>query len=254
MNRTTYIVLAAVATTLLIAGGVIAWYSHVDESLFKDMSGQQLKLARSGTVMVRVTHYPKAPTNEIVTTGMRGRRWFMGRNVTLQQLMALAYNYNPGKVWLPPGAPKNNYDFIVTALSGPTEHLRSAIQKKTGYIASVETRDTDVLALVVKDRMLPGMKESGANERRDDKLGDDGRMYLTHQRPADIIEPIANVLKIPVIDKTGLSNYYDFSLEWTPKLQKGDVTQDDVEAILRDWGLGLQPDTASMEMLVVKKR
>ena len=58
---------------------------------------------------------------------------------------------------------------------------------------------------------------------------------------------------VPIVDKTGLSNYYDFSLEWTPKLQKGDINQDDVEAILKDWGLGLQPETDAMEMLVVKK-
>jgi len=255
MNRPTKIILASVAVIVLIAGSIavkLIWFPGADESIFREMTQQKLKQSRSGIVMVRPTRYPEAPTNDFTSTGGRGKRWLAGRNVTLQQLVGIAYDYNPGKVWIPANAPKNNYDFIVTALSGPQQHLRGAIQKKLGYVASVETRDTDVMALKVKDRTLPGMKESAAGAKRGENFKN-GRLYLTHQKPADIIDPIASVLKIPVIDKTGLTGYYDFSLEWNEKLAKGEANQDDIQNILGQWGLGLEPDTAPIEMLAVKK-
>jgi uncharacterized protein (TIGR03435 family) len=60
-----------------------------------------------------------------------------------------------------------------------------------------------------------------------------------------------------VVDKTGLTNYYDFSLVWDAPTQRliqgGSLDNETGGKILAEWGLGLEPDTAAMEMLVVKK-
>jgi len=50
-----------------------------------------------------------------------------------------------------------------------------------------------------------------------------------------------------------LTNFYDFSLVFTPQMQRGQIDRATVEKIIGEWGLGLEPDTAQMEMLVVKK-
>jgi uncharacterized protein (TIGR03435 family) len=59
------------------------------------------------------------------------------------------------------------------------------------------------------------------------------------------------------VDKTGLTNFYDFSLIWDTKtaqqIQSGTLDNETGKKILAEWGLGLEPDTASIEMLVVKK-
>jgi len=68
---------------------------------------------------------------------------------------------------------------------------------------------------------------------------------------------LEGILKMPVVDKTGLTNYYDFSLVWdsqtAQQIQNGTLDQATGQKILAEWGLGLEPDTASLEMLVVKK-
>jgi uncharacterized protein (TIGR03435 family) len=59
------------------------------------------------------------------------------------------------------------------------------------------------------------------------------------------------------VDKTSLTNYYDFSLAWNMqfmmKLENDSTARPAIDKILGDWGLGLETDTAPMEMLVVKK-
>jgi uncharacterized protein (TIGR03435 family) len=65
------------------------------------------------------------------------------------------------------------------------------------------------------------------------------------------------MLKTPVVDKTGLTNFYDFSLAWDAQtrrgIQNGTLSPEEGEKILAGWGLALEPDTASIEMLVVEK-
>jgi uncharacterized protein (TIGR03435 family) len=62
---------------------------------------------------------------------------------------------------------------------------------------------------------------------------------------------------LPIVDATGLTNYYDFSVEWGAARQKklddaaaGTAT---VNEILNALGLKLEPDQIATEMLVVKK-
>ena len=84
-----------------------------------------------------------------------------------------------------------------------------------------------------------------------------GRLYFTHVTLASVKENLEQILKTPVVDKTGLTNFYDFSLIWDAQTAKqissGTLDNETGKKILAEWGLGLEPDTASIEMLVVKK-
>jgi uncharacterized protein (TIGR03435 family) len=248
--------LASIAV-LLVAAGVavkIIFFPAAKDSWFQ-ANGARLRRLSPGLVIVRPTHFPKSPTNEIVSADVRGTQWMSGRNVTFKELVARAYDYNPGRVSLPPSAPAKNFDFLVTVPANPGEHLRAAIRKKTGYAAHVDTRDMDVLALKVEDPGSPGLKTSV--DEKDDVTEKDGRLYFTHQRLSVVTDGLEQMLKTPVVDKTDLTNFYDFSLAWDPQtqrgIQNGTLSMEEGGKILSGWGLSLEPDTASIEVLVVEK-
>ena len=257
MTRTKTIVLISVAVVLIAAGVAVKmiFFPSVKDSWFQT-NGRKLQQVPAGFVVIRPTHFPKSSTNGMAFANVKGNRWMIGRNVTFQQLMATAYSYNAGRVYLPPSAPKNNFDFLVTTSSSPEDHLRVAILKKTGYAASVETRDTDVLALKVEDANSPGLKVSDADEKQD-VSPKKGRLYFTHMKLNVVTDGMEQMLKTPVVDKTDLTNFYDFSLAWDAptrrQIQNGTLNPETGGKILSEWGLGLEPDTASIEMLVVKK-
>ncbi|HEU5397233.1 MAG TPA: TIGR03435 family protein, partial [Verrucomicrobiae bacterium] len=125
-----------------------------------------------------------------------------------------------------------------------------------GYTAALETRDTEVMALTVENPNASGLQVSSANERENANVKN-GRLYFTHMRLTVITGGLEGILKTPVIDKTGLTNFYDFSLTWDARtaqqIQTGSLDNETGRKILGEWGLRLQPDTAPIEMLVVKK-
>ncbi|HUE36084.1 MAG TPA: TIGR03435 family protein [Candidatus Acidoferrum sp.] len=251
MNQTKTILLC-IGIAVLVAIGVavkIIWFPSVKDVWFQN--ARQLRLAPRGLVVVRPTHFPNMQTNDIIYSGAQGGMRIAGRNVTLQQLASIAYDYNPGKVYVPPGAPKNNFDFLIT-IPKANDRLKKIITNRLGYTAHVETRDADVLALKVEDPNLPGLVTSGPNERQNANVKK-GRMYLTHMKLQDVTSGLEYVLKTPVVDETGMSNYYDFSLAWTPRVSSGKLNREDIDKIIGEWGLKFEPDTESMEMLVLKK-
>lgn len=258
MTKTKTIVLVSAAVLLVAAVVVVklAFFPSVDEKFFQARSNAALQRAPSGLVVVRPTHYSKSPTNVIMSAQVNGSQWFVGRNVTMQMLIALAYGDNPGRVASPPDAPKVNYDFLVTVPEDPQARLQAAVKRKLGYTAEKETRDTDVLALKIVDPGSGGLKSSPDGEKENTDVRN-GRLYFTHTKLTTITDQIESLFKTPVVDKTGLTGYYNFSLEWDSQTQQkilnGTLDAETGKKILAEWGLSLVPDTASVEMLVVKK-
>jgi uncharacterized protein (TIGR03435 family) len=265
MTRTTKIVLTSVAAVILIATVVavkLIFFPSIKEAYFTMNNGNNRSLQKvpANLVVVRPTHFANSTHKGIsyVSSQSNGRnvRRMMGRNVPLRDVIAVAYGQSPSRVVLPLDAPKGNYDFLVTVTDNPEGRLQSAIRRKLGYTAQMETRDTDVLALKVEDPNSPGLKASGADER-DNTSFKDGKLYFTHQRLTVVTDGLEQMIKSPVVDKTGLTNYYDFSLVWNQQMQRqiqnGTMDQATGQKILADWGLGLEPDTAPLEVLVVKK-
>jgi uncharacterized protein (TIGR03435 family) len=255
-------VLGSVLVLVLVAAVVavkMIFFPSVNDKFFQTNSAR-LRQAPPGLVVVRPTHFPNSPQKtsptEMAQTTVKGTQWMVGRNVTLQQLIATAYSYNnPGRIALPPNPPKGNYDYLVTVPKDPEARLQSAIRRKLGYTAQPETRDTPVLALKVENPNSPGLKVSTA--AKEDVSPKNGRLYFTHMRLTGVTDGLEGMLKMPVVDKTGLTNFYDFSLIWDAQTAKqissGTLDNETGKKILAEWGLGLEPDTASIEMLVVKK-
>jgi uncharacterized protein (TIGR03435 family) len=250
--------MAGVLTLMLVAAAVavkMIFFPPVDDKFFQVRNSAVLQHAPPGLVIVRPTHFPKPPTNGMTSASVKGALWMVGRNMAFQNLMAVAYGTDLGHIVLPPNPPQGNFDFLVTVSNDPEARLQAAIKKKLGYTAQKETRDTDVFALKVADPNSPGLKVSTATQQ--DISPKDGRMFLTHLQMTTLANLLGGVLKVPVVDKTALTNFYDFSLVWDPptqqKIEGGTLDKETGGKILAEWGLGLEPDTASIEMLVVKK-
>lgn len=260
MTRTGKIVLGCAVALAVLAAVAVKWtfFPSIKEEYFK-MNQQSFRQVPAGLVFVRPTHFAKSMHKGIMsdTVQVSGKPvWrMMGRNVTLQQLIAAAYGRPAARVVLPAIAPTNNFDFLLTVSDGQQQHLQSAIRKKLGFIAQKEMRDTDVLAMKVKDASLPGLAASDAGTKPNVNFKD-GKLYFMHMRVQVMTGGLEQMLKMPVVDKTGLTNFYDFSAVWDlqmqRQLQNGANTAAAVGKILDGWGLELEPDNSQIEMLVVK--
>src|SRR5208282_4109123 len=173
---TTVVALALIATAVVVK---LIFFPSVKDAYFM-INNRSLQRVPAGLVIVRPTHFPSSPRKSsppgIMEISVKGSQWMVGRNVTFQQLMAIAYNYNPGRIALPFNPPKGNFDFLVTVPKDPQARLQSAIRRRLGYTADVETQDTSVLALKVEDPNSPGLKPSTPGERENTDLRN-GRLY-----------------------------------------------------------------------------
>ena len=242
------LVVAAVAIKLIFFSAKDAWF---------EMDEQSLEHVPDGLVIVRPTHFSGSVYRRGITYDPNDRSpsRVVGRDVSLLDVIAVAYGETPARVILPPGAPTNHFDFIVTA-TDPRQRLAECIRAKFGYTAQKETRDTGVLALKVVNASLPGLTLSEPGETRKGYYKH-GQYYLTHFQLKDLLRDFEDTLKTPVVDETGLTNYYDFALPWNTELIKqlnnGTTARPALNNILAALGLGFEPDTASLEMLIVKK-
>ena len=260
MTRTGKIVLGCAVALAVLAAVAAKWifFPSIKDDDFK-MNQPSFRQVPAGLAFVRATHFPKTTHKGIMsdTAQVAGKPvWrMMGRNVTLQQLMAAAYGRPAARVLLPAAAPTNHFDFLLTVQTDQQQHLQAAIRKKLGFIAQKEMRDTDVLAMKVKDASLPGLAASDAGAKPNVNFKD-GKLYFTHMRVQVLAGGLEQMLKVPVVDKTGLTNFYDFSAAWDWQMRRQMQVDTNaaaaVKKILDGWGLELEPDSSQVEMLVVK--
>jgi uncharacterized protein (TIGR03435 family) len=170
--------------------------------------------------------------------------------------MAAAYDQNPTRVVVLPDAPTNRYDFLVTVPAAKLARFQDIVRRKLGYVGQMETRDAPVLALKITNPNLPGLTVSGPDERRGASFQND-KLQLTHFPIAVIPNGLGGAIDMPLVDKTGLTNFYNFTVAWDSVTQQhlGDknAAREALNKIIEPLGLKLEPDTAPLEVLVVKK-
>jgi len=245
-------IFAAVAVVIIVK----QQSSAVKDSYFKP-DFDNLRYVPSGIVAVRPTHSMQSigdPVRNMFDQGSLTRA--VGCNVTLRDLIAEAYGCEPGSVVLPPDASKSGFDFLVTVPADVQQHLQSAIGKKLGYMARQESRDTEVLKLKVKDASLPGLTASPEGESESIQYKD-GKLYFTHKTLKLLMDALQDGLAQPVLDETGLTGRYNFSVAWSgaaqEKIRGGGFDLDGVQKVLNGLGLELEPATEQMNVFVVEK-
>lgn len=254
MTKTTVTVATAILIALTTAMTGKSQVSTAKDADFEPKS-ETLEHAPGNIAVVQPTHFPQAAGKIKHQHSGDTLTRTVGRNVTFRDLIAEAYDCSPGCVALPADAPKGGFDFLVTISPKTRKHLRSAIETQLGYIATSEKRETDVLILQAKDGGSPALTvntdgDSDINYR-------EGKLYFTHQPMSVVVKGLEDGLATPIIDRTALTNYYDFSVTWTEKtsqaMRDGRFHLEGVQKAINDWDLELTPDRASMEIFTVKK-
>ncbi len=255
-TKTKTVVAGTIILAVIALAVVVRWrfFPSIKDEYFKS-SYQAFQKVPGNLLVVRRTHYslPADGASFSSSTRTPSGQFIMrqmGRNVPLERVMAMAYQCNPSRIVLPPGKPQGNFDFLVTVPDPSQERFKAAIQKKLGYTAHWETRDTDVLLLETQTPDPPGLKASTAGNGN--VSFKNGKYEFTHMRLASVMGFLEYALKQPVLDRTGLTNFYDFSVKMSWHVPGG-PDQKATEKILDELGLKLEPGNESVQMLVVEK-
>jgi uncharacterized protein (TIGR03435 family) len=262
MTKTQTIILTIVGVVIIAAAIAVKmeFFPSVSEKYFI-VNSNRLRAVPSGFMVIRPTHahspaYGQSNQNRITYVTVNGQDRMVGVNVTFQMLFELAYNQNAMHITLPWDAPTNNFDVLVTAPGNVQDHLQSAILHKLGYVGTMETSEVDVLALKLEDPSVKAFDISPDDEKSAVNP-ENGRLYFTHFQLGYLLGNLEQINKSPMVDETGLTNYYDFSVNWDAQRQQmmrnGSMDEETVKKILGELGLGLQPESSPVEMLVVKK-
>jgi uncharacterized protein (TIGR03435 family) len=253
MKKIMIIAGAALLATATAATVIENQTAQTNDSYFEP-DKEHLRMAPAELVIVRPTDFPQAGDRILHYHVNDSLARTVGRNASFREMMAEANDCNFSRVILPPDAPAGGFDFLVTSTGHVRKDLREAIKNELGYTAHQETRDADVFVLNVSNPSLPGLTVSGADESEDMSYKD-GRVYVTHQQISSLLDGLSMGLNKPVLDETGLTNYYDFSFAWNDDTDKsmhaGTWHMDGVQKALAAWGLSLGATNMPLDMYIV---
>jgi uncharacterized protein (TIGR03435 family) len=71
---------------------------------------------------------------------------------------------------------------------------------------------------------------------------------------SSLVSELSRLIGEPVVDKTGLTGAYDFTLRWTPDASQGpDYGSSILPALEQQLGVKLEPQTSPVEVLVIDR-
>jgi uncharacterized protein (TIGR03435 family) len=179
----------------------------------------------------------------------------VGRNMPLQIMMAHAYGFSQSRMIFSNTPPTETYDWLVTVTNRPHQSFQALIKSQLGWAGRVEIREADALLLRAKNPAILESKVSPKVSPRNRLRNSDRTKFLDwpNQRISTLANMLEGFFEKPVIDKTGLTNFYDITLEgkWQSDRQ---ANLDFISKALGDQlGLELVPSREKVEMLVVEK-
>ncbi|HEX3857026.1 MAG TPA: TIGR03435 family protein [Verrucomicrobiae bacterium] len=197
------------------------------------------------TIILRPTQFLS------MTGGASSGNKLVLKNQSLRMLLAMAYDPPAEyRMVLPSDTRNGHFDFMFTQSGNFTDALKNEIKKQFGLVAHRETRQANVLLAKVINSNAPGLKIVSTNENQ--QIGN-FRDVVFKGAPIDyLISWLEAVTETPVINQTGLTNYYDITVKWKPRA--GQSEADAIRQTLPDqFGIQLVPTNMPIEMLVVEK-
>jgi uncharacterized protein (TIGR03435 family) len=180
----------------------------------------------------------------------------MGICVTARDLIWDAYwvpkpNFETRLVLAAP-LPQERYDFISSLDQGASNALQRAISEKFGLVIRRETRETNVLVLLVRTSDVAGLKPAkhigaGSGSFKD------GHFFTAGGPIQELAVVLESYLGIPVVDQTGLTGMFSFDVKWEESNSRRPNPEAMKQALLNQLGLELVPSREPVEMLVVEK-
>ncbi len=198
----------------------------------------------------------KAPVTHMLTSD--GYKWG-GIRVSMKEIVRAAYGCSPGRIVFPAGEPPEKYDFISTLSQGTEEALQRELKKTLGFTGRRETMDMDVWVLKVRSPNASGLVPHGFGFP--DEWHNGGHIHCFGEPlssappipPLGLTKYLEMYLQSPVINETGLTEFYDIDLKWKER-GEADPNHDALkQAVLDQLGLELVPDRRPIEMVVVEK-
>ena len=203
------------------------------------------------------------PVTASADPSVRGSR-MTGTASTLLDLITTAYGVKYDQISGAPGwADSVHYDLNAKAEGEEEITKEQARQMLQNLLAERfrlklhrETKEVPVYALVVGkggSKMKVSTADApGNNFTRSSAVG--MRMEVTHGTMEALARQLSNSAGRPVQDRTGLTGYYAYQLDWLPPARTPDPNSDTPSiftAIQEQLGLKLEPSKGSVEMLII---
>jgi uncharacterized protein (TIGR03435 family) len=194
---------------------------------------------------------------------VRGRR-VTGTASTLLDLITTAYGVKYEQVSGGPGwVDSDHYDIDAKAEGEGTltkeqarQMLQTLLAERFQLKIHRETKEVPVYALVV-GRNGPKLKETSADAPGNNFVRGSGaglHMEATRGTMEQLARQLSNTAGRPVVDKTGLTGYYAYTLDWIPASRTPEPDSDTpsmLTAIQEQLGLKLERARGPIEMLLV---
>lgn len=193
---------------------------------------------------------------------------FTIHNVTIRFLISLAYNVKDFQISGGPGLlDSERYDIeatygenrptrsrlnFVTIQADPQVRLmlQALLSDRFHLAIRHETKDLPAYSLNVA-KNGPKLKESTTPEDLQNMRVDLGQIKSNRMSTAELAGMLSRVLGLPVVDKTGLTGYYDLLLNWTPDQSSADRGPSIFTAIQDSLGLRLVAGKEPVDVLVI---
>lgn len=225
---------------------------------------------------------PQPWTNEgAVDVYVRGNTLY-GEHADLYRLVDFAYGLRPdnlqlsgGPAWARHGILSNVsgadsvlYQVIAKASDGPPPSmeqfrlmLQSLLADRFQLKIHHDMKDLPVFKLVALNGG-PRIAENRSNAKSSVSYKSENpfRMTAVHVPLSVLVDDLAYATGRPVIDKTGLTGFYDFEIAWSPRFLEDDLNTADgpapdvpsvLMAVQRQLGLKLEPGTAPFDTVVI---
>ena len=176
-------------------------------------------------------------------------RRFSGDGIWPLGLLASAYEIPASRFVDDAALPQSGY-FIDVIVPEGKEHLlnptvQQLLQDGLNIRVDIETREMEVMVLRQIEGMSTPLKPSQAEKPYYTFRGP--KLTAIKQPVNKLVDYLSNATRKPLIDETGLSGEYDFSMDWVMG------NKESLHEELRKLGLELVEGKRRVEMLVVRK-
>ena len=185
-------------------------------------------------------------------------------NVTMLSVVLRAFGVmGPQVVGAPDWLRNERYDILAVTGDGAAltdvsrrEYLQTLLAERCRFSFHRETREIRVYSLVpAKDGPKVAAHSGPGEYAMRVQPVDDGRLRLRSRRGnmPRLAEILAGQVGELVVDRTGLSGEYDFTLEWAPALNESAGGASLFTALVEQLGLRLESGRRPMEAIVIDR-
>ena len=185
-------------------------------------------------------------------------------NVTIQSVVLRAFGIlNPQVVGAPDWVRNERYDILAVTGDGTVltddlrrEYLQNLLADRFRFSFHRETREIRVYSLLPSRTGHKLVTHAGAGEySMRVQPADDGRLRLrsTKGNMRRLTEILSGQLGELVVDRTGLSGDYDFTLEWAPSAMTNTAGASLFTAVVEQLGLRLESARQPMDVIVIDR-